>query len=241
MSAVRPVVLVTGAGQRVGRAIALHLAEHGYDVALHFHHSETGARDAAVACAAFGGRAECFGADLIDPAHAEALVRRVVASLGHLDALVNSAAIMKVTPLDTVSPAEWDDVFAVNVRAPFFLSLAAARVMPDGGAIVNIADHLAEESWPGLVPHGISKAAVVAMTRQLAVQFAPRVRVNAVSPGAVLPPDGWPAEARERFIRATPLGRLGTPEDVAGAIAYLLAAPYVTGHVLVVDGGRRLR
>jgi pteridine reductase len=241
MTAPRPVVLVTGAGQRVGRAIAVHLADRGYDVALHHHRSAEGARDAAADCTAAGARAECFGADLADPSNAGALIASVAGAFGHLDALVNSAAIMMTTPLDSVAPAEWDQIFAVNLRAPFFLSLAAHRAMSGGGAIVNIADHLAEESSPGLVPHGISKAAVVAMTTHLAVQFAPRIRVNAVSPGAVLPPEGWPAAARDRFVRDTPLGRIGTPRDVAGAVEYLLSAPYVTGHVLVVDGGRRLR
>ena len=241
MSDPRQVVLVTGAARRVGRAIAVHLAGCGYDVAVHFHRSEELARETAGLCAARGVRAHLFGADLCDPSNADRLVDRVLASLGRVDALVNSAAVMVATPLRTVTAAQWDLVFAVNLRAPFFLSLAVERVMRDGGSIVTIADHLAEESWPQLVPHGISKAGVVAMTRHLAVQLAPRVRVNAVSPGAVLAPAGWPDDARDRFIETTPLGRLGTPEDVAGAVAYLLGAPYVTGHVLVVDGGRQIR
>jgi pteridine reductase len=237
----RPVVLVTGAGQRVGRAIAVHLSGLGYDVAVHFHQDEGGARETVAKCKARGVKSAWFPADLSDPAAPEMLVARVTASLGRIDALVNSAAIMLRTPLETVSPAQWDRIFAINLRAPFFVSLAAARVMKEGGSIVNIADHLAHESWPGLVPHGVSKAGVETLTRQLAKQLAPRIRVNAVSPGAVLPPSDWPADARERFVEDTLLRRLGTPDDVAGGVAYLLSAPYVTGHVLVVDGGRQIR
>jgi pteridine reductase len=237
----RPVALVTGAAHRVGRAIAIHLAESGFDIAVHYRSSANDAAGVVDECKARGAHATAFRADLSDTAAPDSLIAAVMTACGRVDALVNSAASMAITPLETVTPAEWDDVFAVNLRAPFFLSLAAARAMPDGGAIVNLADHLAEDSMQRLVPHGISKAGVVAMTRHLAKQFAPRVRVNAVEPGAVLPPPDWPDEARDRFVRETPLQRLGTPDDVAAAVLYLLRAPFVTGHVLVVDGGRRVR
>ena len=241
MSAPRPVVLVTGAALRVGRAIATHLAGLEYDVAVHYHRSEGQARETVEKCRARGAKSHWVGGDLSEPASPAALVERVIASFGRIDALVNSAAVMLRTPLETLTPDQWDYIMSVNVRAPFFLSLAAAARMPEGGAIVNIGDHLAEESWGQLVPHGVSKAALVAVTRHLAKQLAPRVRVNAVSPGAVLPPTDWDADARKRLGDATLLQRLGTPEDVAGAVAYLLRAPYVTGHVLVVDGGRQVR
>jgi pteridine reductase len=241
MTPPRPVALVTGGGKRVGRAIALHLASMEFDVAIHFHRSDAGARETMEKCRARGVRANWFGADLADPASAQMLVERVKASFGRIDALVNSAAVMLRTPLETVSAAQWDQIFAINLRAPFFLSLAVSRAMADGGAIVNIGDHLADETWSTLVPHGISKAGVVAMTRHLARQLAPAVRVNAVTPGAVLPPADWDDAARKRLADDTLLRRLGTPEDVAGAVGYLLRAPYVTGHVLVVDGGRQIR
>jgi len=240
MNAPRPVVLVTGSGERVGREIALHMADEGYDVAIHFHRSEAGARSTSERCRSRGARAPWFAADLSDPSSPQMLIERVVASLGRIDALVNSAAIMLRTPLESVSPAQWDQVFAINLRAPFFLSVAAARVMPDGGAIVNIGDHLADEWWGQLVPHAISKASVASMTRHLARQLAPRIRVNAVAPGAVMPPADWAEESQAEFAAETPLRRIGTPADVAGAVAYLLRAPYVTGHVLFVDGGRHL-
>ena len=241
MTPPRPVVLVTGAGRRVGRAIAVHLSGLDYDVAVHFHQDEGSARETSGKCKARGIRSVWFSADLSDPAAPEMLIQRVVASFGRIDALVNSAAILMRTPLETVTAAQWDRIFAINLRAPFFLSLAAARSMAEGGSIVNIGDHLAHESWTGLVPHGVSKAGIEAQTRHLAKQLAPKIRVNAVSPGAVLPPSDWPADARDRFKDDTLLRRLGTPADVAGAVAYLLGAQYVTGHVLVVDGGRQIR
>jgi len=135
----------------------------------------------------------------------------------------------------------WDDVFALNLRAPFFASQAAAARMTDGGAIVNLADLAAFETWPGYVPHGISKAGVVQMTRALARTLGPRIRVNAVAPGAVLLPETWDEGAAERLASTTPLRRLGSPADVVRAVLYLLDADYVTGETLIVDGGRHVR
>jgi pteridine reductase len=236
------VALVTGAGRRVGQAIALALGAEGMRVAVHHHGAADGARRTASALRGLGTEADTFAADLRDPDAPSRLVEGVVERFGALDLLVNSAAVMLRVTLDRLTPAAWDETFAINTRAPFFLSLAAARAMGErGGAIVNIADHLAHESWPRLVPHAVSKAALEAVTRQLAVQLAPRIRVNAVAPGAVLPPDDWPEESRKEFEDATPLRRLGSPDDVAQAVVYLASASYVTGQVLFVDGGRRLR
>jgi pteridine reductase len=233
------VALVTGAGHRVGRAIALAMGEDGAHVAVHYHGAEDAARATVAAIVAAGGSASAFKADLRDPAAATALAGDVHRGCGRLDVLVNSAASMMRTPLETVTPAQWDEVFALNLRAPFFLCIAAARAMGEaGGVIVNVSDHMGFESWAGFVPHGVSKAAVSAMTHLLAGALAPRVRVNAVAPGAVLAPDGWPEAERERFAEATPLRRIGTPGDVVTAIRYLIAATYVTGETLFVDGGR---
>ena len=232
------VALVTGAGHRVGRAIALALAEDGAHVAVHYHGSEARARETVSAIEAAGGAASPFQADLRDATAATGLVERVRAARGRLDVLVNSAASMMRTPLDTVTPEQWDEVFALNLRAPFFLSVAASRVMQAGSVIVNVSDHMGFEPWPGFVPHGVSKAGVSAMTHLLAGALAPNVRVNAVAPGAVLAPDGWPAAERERYASQTPLASLGTPGDVVTAIRYLISATYVTGETLFVDGGR---
>ena len=236
------VALVTGAGRRLGRALASALAERGMTLALHHHRSAGGAADLRDAIVAAGGRAACFAADLSDPVAARELPARVVAELGGLDLLVNSAAVMHRTPIGAVSVGEWDAMFALNLRAPFFAAQAAAGHMRNnGGAIVNIADLAAFETWPGYVPHGISKAGVVQMTRALAHALAPTIRVNAVAPGAVMLPDDWDASAAERLASTTPLRRLGAPSDVVDAVLYLLHADYVTGETIVVDGGRHVR
>jgi pteridine reductase len=233
------VALVTGAGQRVGRAIAIALGEDRAHVGVHYHGSEEHARSTVREIESAGGSASMFKADLRDAAAASALADDVVRSCGRFDVLVNSAASMMRTPLETVTPGQWDEVFALNLRAPFFLAIAAARAMGEaGGVIVNVSDHMGFESWPGFVPHGISKAGVSAMTHLLAGALAPRVRVNAVAPGAVLAPEGWPADQQERYTKATPLARIGTPDDVITAIRYLISATYVTGETLFVDGGR---
>jgi pteridine reductase len=234
------VALVTGAGRRIGRAIALALAEDGAHVAVHYNGSETGAAETVALIEQGGGVARAVRADLSDPLAPEPLVRDVVGRFGRLDLLVNSAASMLRTPLEMVTPEQWDNIFALNLKAPFFLALAASRVMrAEGGAIINLSDHMGFESWPAFVPHGIAKAGVSAMTHALAAALAPRVRVNAIAPGAVLAPEGWADADQRRFIDDTPLARLGTPDDVVHAVRYLATATYVTGETLFVDGGRR--
>ena len=178
----------------------------------------------------------------MDPATGPRLVEHTVKVFGALDVLVNSAAVMLRTPVGEVLVEDWDAMFALNLRAPFFLSQVAARAMGErGGAIVNIADLAAFETWRGYIPHSITKAGIVQMTRGLAHALAPKVRVNAIAPGPVLLPDGWTQEQADRLISTTPLGRLGAPEDVAQAALYLLSADYVTGETIIVDGGRHIR
>jgi len=236
------VALVTGAGHRVGRAIALGLARNGARVAVHYNETADGAHDVAETIRANGGEAFAIGADLSDPAAAGRLVDETAAHWGVLDVLVNSAGIMRKTPVAEVTPADWDAVFAVNLRAPFFVAQAAARVMGDrGGVIVNISDLAGLETWRDYIPHGISKAGVIQMTRALAHALAPHIRVNAIAPGAVLLPAVWDEAAAAHLAATTPLRHLGSPEDVVGAVLYLIQADYVTGDTLVVDGGRHVR
>lgn len=236
------IALVTGAGRRVGRAIATALGARGMHVAVHYNGSAEGAKETAADIERAGGKATLFRADLSQPTAPGTLVDEVVAALGALDVLVNSAAIMQRTPLDTVTPADWDATFALNARAPFFAAVAAGRHMRDrGGAIVNIADLAALETWPAYIPHGLSKSVVVQMTRSLARTLAPAVRVNAVAPGVVMLPEGWDDAAGERLRRTTPLKRLGSVNDVVSAVIYLLEADFVTGETIVVDGGRHIR
>ena len=236
------IALVTGAGRRVGRAIATSLGARGMHVAVHYNGSAEGARETAADIRRAGGKATLFQSDLSNPSAPTSLVDEVAGTLGGLDVLVNSAAIMQRTPLQSVTPAEWDATFAINSRAPFFASIAAHRHMASrGGAIVNIADLAGLETWPAYIPHGLSKTVVVQMTKSLAKTLAPAVRVNAVAPGVILLPEGWQEDVGERLRKTTPLKRLGSANDVAGAVIYLLEADYVTGETLVVDGGRHVR
>lgn len=237
----RRVALVTGAGQRVGRAIAAHLAGHQWAVAVHYHASAAGANALVEEIRSGGSEASAFAADLSEPSACDALVSAVQAHFGSIDLLVNSAAGMERTPLGDVTAARFDAIIALNLRAPFLLAQAAARVMSAGGAIVNIADHMAVEPWPDYSVHGIAKAGVIAMTRHLAAALAPAIRVNAVAPGFVLAPPGMPAERVEAFAAETPLQRIGSPRDVADAVRYLADATFVTGQTLFVDGGRSVR
>jgi pteridine reductase len=236
------VALVTGAGRRVGRAIALALGARGMHVVVHYNGSRAGADETSRLITAAGGTAIVEQADLSQVEAAHGLVDRSVAWRGALAVLVNSAAIMLRTPVGETGVADWDTMFAINVRAPYFLSQRAAPALAAShGAIVNIADLAAFESWPAYVPHGMTKAAVVQMTRAMASALAPDVRVNAVAPGVVLLPEGWSAEGAEHLRSTTPLRRLGSPEDVAQSVIYLLEAQYVTGEVIRVDGGRHIR
>ncbi|HUX33820.1 MAG TPA: SDR family oxidoreductase [Gemmatimonadaceae bacterium] len=236
--------LVTGAGKRVGRAIAVGLGARGMRVAVHYHGSQAGADESARLIRAAGGQAEPVGADLADPAAPAALIHDVVAQFGALDVLVNSAAVMERTPFGETTVEQWERIFALNLRAPFFLAQAAAPHLAraaGGGAIVNIADLAAFETWPAYLPHGLSKHGVVRLTESLARVLAPAVRVNAVAPGTVLLPDDWSPADAERLRETTPLERHGSPDDVVQAVLYLLDAEFVTGETIVVDGGRRIR
>ena len=236
------VAIVTGGGIRVGRALVEALAERGATVAVHYNASRSGAEEVASAIRSQGGKAATFSADLTSPEAPRALVGAVVREFGRLDILVNSAAVMVKTPFGAVEPEVWDSMFALNLRAPFFLAQAAAEHLKRArGAIINIADHMALERWPAYIPHSLTKGAVVHMTRALAQELAPDVRVNAIAPGVVLMPEGTDANEAERLVASTPLKRLGSPRDVAQAMIYLLEADYVTGEMLIVDGGRHIR
>ena len=233
--------LVTGAGVRVGRVIAHALMREGVHCAIHYHGSEHGARQTAIEGETMGSRVALLQADLGDADEARGLAAKAAESLGGLDILVNSAAIMERRRVDETSPADWDRTMNLNLRGAFFVAQGAAAEMQEGGAIVNIADLAAFERWATYAVHCISKAGVVVMTELMAKTWAPKIRVNAVAPGAVLLPDDWDESVRKKLIETTPLKRLGSPRDVADAVMFLLQNDYLTGETLVVDGGRRLR
>ena len=235
--------LVTGAGRRVGQAIAIGLARAGCDVAVHYHGSASGAEQTARAIRGSGRRAELLQADLNDPRAARGLADQAARVLKRLDVLVNSAAIMVRQPVEEVTPESWDATLDLNLRATFFVSQGAIpHLRRAKGKIVNIADLAGLEPWPAYVPHCVSKAGVVMLTKALARALAPDITVNAVAPGAVLLPEDWDEQSREHIRETTPLNRLGTPADVVAAVRFLLAdTDFATGTVLVVDGGRLIR
>jgi pteridine reductase len=236
------VALVTGAGRRVGQAIAVALGAQGMKLAVHYNGSARGSNDTVSQIESSGGTARTFQGDLTDDAGPTRLVADVIEAFGALDVLVNSAAIMERTPFGEVTLATWDAIMSINLRAPFFLAQAAAPHLKQArGAIVNIADLAAFETWPAYVPHGISKAGVVHMTRSLARVLAPEVRVNGIAPGTVLLPENWDTAADERLRQTTPLARTGTPQDVSDAVIFLAESDYITGETIIVDGGRHIR
>ena len=237
------VALVTGAGRRIGRAIAAALAGRGLRVALHHHASGSGAAELRDEVRASGGDAECFAADLRDADAARALPGRVFERFGRLDVLVNSAAVMHRLRLEETTAQQWDDILNLNLRAVFFCTQGAASALREAkGSVINLADVGGLEPWPGFAAHSVSKAGVVMLTRVLALSLAPEIRVNAIAPGAVLVPDTYDQAARDALVRSTPLRRLGSPGDVTAAVLYLLEhGDYITGTVLTVDGGRAVR
>lgn len=239
----RRVALVTGAARRIGAVIARRLHAAGYDVALHARRSRS-ELDALVA-ELEGARASstlALEADLDDVAALPDLANAAVERFGRLDALVNNAAAFYPTPIGSATPAQWDELFGTNARAPFFLAQAAApHLAASNGAIVNIIDIYAEQPLASHAIYSMSKAALVAMTKALARDLAPAVRVNGVAPGAILWPDAGKSEAAQQaLIERTPLKRAGSPDDIASAVMWLLEAPFVTGEIVRVDGGRHL-
>jgi pteridine reductase len=238
------VVLVTGAARRIGRVIAKSLHARGWNVGIHCSRSVDEACSLAVELNDIRpDSASVHVADLADLAALPKLMEGLVCRWGRLDALVNNASTFFPTPIGTATAAQWDSLFNANARGPFFLTQAAAeRLAQARGSVVNIVDIYASRPQHDHVLYIMAKAALEAMTRALAVDLAPGVRVNAIAPGAVLWPESpSPYENQQALIDRTPLARCGTPADVAEAVAWLLeSGAFMTGQVLTVDGGRSL-
>jgi len=238
------VILVTGGGVRVGKAISLGLGKAGARVAIHCNASDEGARQAAAELRALGAEASVYRADLTRADQIEPLVAAVEKDFGRVDALVNNAAIFLnhsflETPLSAL-----DDQWALNARAPFLVAQACARRMwaQGQGDIINIVDigglYI---PWRQYSAYGMTKAALGSLTSALALELAPKIRVNAVAPGTVLAGEDWDQAEKDRMAQKVPAKRLGSPEDVVESVMFLLEGPeYMTGQVLTVDGGSRL-
>lgn len=249
------VALVTGGAIRLGRALALGLAEAGCDLLIHYRSSSRAAEETAAEARALGRRAATATADLTHPDEIDRLVETFDARFDRLDILVNSAASFARVAFDDATAADWDAAQALNLRAPFLLTQRAAarmRAVRDRpghlgerrapGAIINLADMAGVTAWRGFTPHGVSKAGLLHLTAAAARELGPHIRVNAIVPGPILPPRGEAADDPDwlRKSRRVPLGRAGDPAHVAHAAVFLARNDYVTGATVHVDGGEHL-
>ena len=237
-------VLVTGGAHRVGKAIALSLAKLGAKtVVFTYNSSEELAKETQQEIQSLGCQVLAIQCDQSDVSQIHNTIEIIKSKFGRLDILVNSASIFLSNDFFTVTPENWNVVMNVNARGPFFFMQAAAPLMMENqdGVIINIIDESAQKPTLSWVHHGASKAALWNVTRTAAIALAPKIRVNAILPGAVLKPPDWSEERWNKNIDSVPLKKLGSPEDVCQAVEYLVNAEFVTGQVIVVDGGSTAR
>ena len=238
------IALVTGGAHRVGKAIALALARSGTHVAITYNSSADEAQTTLAEIRQSGVKAAAFQCDQTQLEPIDALFAALRQEFDHLDILINSAAIMERRPALEVSPADWERVINTNLRGPFFIAQAAAKWMRESGqagSIINLADLSALHPWPGYITHVIGKSGLVAMTQTLALALAPTIRVNAIAPGTILKPDDWDETRWQHVVEALPLNRSGSISEVAEAVLFCLHSDFITGQVIVLDGGRSLK
>lgn len=234
--------VVTGAGQRIGRACALALAEMGHAVAVHYHRSQMAAEATVAAIRDKGGKAIALAADLADEETVKVLLPRAAEVLGPVGVLVNNASVFGNDTVDTVTREGWDEHLAINLRAPFVLMQEFARHLPTkaGGNIINLLDERVWSLTPYFMSYTLSKAGLWTLTQTLALALAPRIRVNGIGPGPTLPS---PRQSPEQFARqcaTMPLGRGTSPDEIAAALRFIIAAPALTGQMIALDGGQHL-
>jgi pteridine reductase len=236
------VAVVTGGAVRLGKALALALAEQGARLVIHYGSSASPAQETVTEIKAMGNDALAIQADLSQSGQAPSIVERAMAQFGQVDILVNSAAIFEPGKWDDTTEANWDRHFAINLKSPFFLSQAFARhVGPErAGHIVNIADWRGVRPGIGHVAYTLTKAALIAMTKSLALALAPNIQVNAIAPGMILPPPGEDRSYLERKAGKIPAQRVGSPEEIGKALIFLLRSDFVTGDLIFVTGGEHL-
>ncbi|MBI2455786.1 MAG: SDR family oxidoreductase [candidate division NC10 bacterium] len=236
------IALVTGSAKRVGRAIALALAERGAELVIHYRDSEREAQELLALLKRAGGKPVAVRGDVSVAADVDRIVETAMQAFGRIEILVNNASIFSRTPFENLTEEDWDRFLDVNLKGPFLLCRKIGGIMlrQGRGKIISLADIAAFKVWAEYIPYSVSKAGLIALTRGLAKALAPAVQVNAVAPGAVLLPEGTTPEERERAVRRVPLDRLGAPEDIARAVVYLIENDFITGEVLRVDGGQHL-
>lgn len=237
-----PVAFITGAAKRIGAAIAQRLHQNGYDIVLHYRHSNLEAQTLAASFEQTrSGSCLLISAELNQIAHYHAIMAQVTHYFGRLDVLVNNASTFYATPIGNVTEQNWEELMGSNAKAPFFLTQAATALLrAQQGCIVNIADIYADRPLLNHSVYCMAKAAVVMLTKSLAIDLAPEIRVNAIAPGAILWPESGKTDTQQHaLISQSPLQRMGSPDDIAKAVLYLVKdAPFVTGEILHVDGGR---
>lgn len=236
------IALVTGAAKRLGRAIALALADHGWDIAVHYHHSATAAEETVAAIRSRGRRAILIQADLSQETAVERIIPQANDALGQVSCLVNNASVFEMDKVETATRESWDRHIETNLRAPLVLSQAFARQLPTTGEgnIINLLDQRVWKLTPYFLSYTIAKMGLWTLTRTLALGLAPRIRVNGIGPGPTLPS---PRQSEEQFqaqSAAMPLGHGATAEEIAAAVLYILSARSMTGQMIALDGGEHL-
>lgn len=236
------VALVTGGARRVGRAISIALAKAGASVVINYHNSEKDAESLRAELEAAGARATSFRADVSSTEQIGALLQHVRSEFGRLDIVVNNASLFERKPVLEITEEEWDRVIDTNLKGPFFIAQQSVALMKEngGGSIINIADLSAFQPWPSYAHHSVSKAGLAHLTRILARALGPDIRVNGIAPGTVLPPEDYDGTAGDDLPDRRVVAPPGTPDDVVRALFYLLESNFVTGQVVLVDGGRTL-
>lgn len=233
--------LVTGGATRVGRSIALELGRAGFDVAIHYHRNESGAREVVESLEAMGRTAYCLKGALEERERVRDLIDQVVVTSGGIDLLVPNAAVFESVDYDAIDDSAWDRMLTLNLSSTFALAHRATRSLRERqGNIVFITCSSVEAPYRHHLPYVVSKAGIYQAMRTMALELAPQVRVNAVAPGTVLPPENMSSDALQRLRRGIPLQRFGEPDDIARAVRFLAESEFVTGQQLVVDGGRSL-
>ncbi len=234
--------LVTGGGRRIGRALSVALAQEGYAVAIHHHDSKNEAEALAIEITRAGGKAVTLAADLSDESAVAELLPRAMSVLGPIGCLVNNASIFENDTVATATRDSWERHLAINLRAPFVLMQSFARHLPEkaGGVIVNLLDERVWNLTPSFISYSLSKAGLWTLTQTMALALAPRIRVNGIGPGPTLPS---PRQSEQQFLdrcRKMPLRRGTSPDEIAAALRFILAAPAMTGQMIALDGGEHL-